>query len=177
MIETERLTLRGWRAEDVASFHAMAQDEEVMRHIGPSETRRESRRAWRRMAAAQARYGHCFWVVERRADQAFVGLCGLLPLKPPVAGEVEIGWRLGRAHWGRGYAREAASACLEWAWEHLDVPTIAAVTVPGNTRSRLLMERLGMTRVVGGDFDHPELEVGDPLRRHLLYRIARPARG
>ena len=77
MIETERLTLRGWRAEDVESFHAIAQNAEVMRHIGPSETRRESRRAWRRMAAAQARYGHCFWVVERKADNAFLGYCGL----------------------------------------------------------------------------------------------------
>ncbi|NWP15587.1 GNAT family N-acetyltransferase, partial [Escherichia coli] len=78
------------------------------------------------------------------------------PEGTPLFGEVEIGWRVARAHWGKGYAREAAQASLDWAWANLDVPTVAAMTVPGNTRSWGLMERLGMTRVPADDFIHPQ---------------------
>jgi len=92
-----------------------------------------------------------------------------------LANCVEIGWRLGRAHWGRGYAREAAQACLDWAWADLDVAVVAAMTVRANTASRTLMERLGMVRDVGPDFDHPRVRDGSPLRSHILYRISRPA--
>ena len=175
MIETARLILRQWREEDIAPFLAMGQDDEVMRYLGPPMTRADARSAYDRMATVQAELGHCFWALERTADRAFIGFCGLLPGKPPIEGEIEIGWRLARAAWGQGYAREAAAASLAWGWEYLDVPAITAITVPANTRSWGLMERLGMTRAADGDFDHPELAPGDPLRRHLTYRIARPA--
>ncbi|MFN3433190.1 MAG: GNAT family N-acetyltransferase [Sphingomonas sp.] len=175
MIETERLTLRGWRAEDVEPFYALSQHPEVARYLGPPPTRQAAADTVNRMIARQHEVGHCFWALERRADGAFLGFCGLLPAKPPIVGEVEIGWRLARDAWGQGYAVEAARASLAWAWTHLPVPSIAAITVPGNARSWRLMERLGMSRVADGDFDHPDLAAGDPLRRHILYRIARPA--
>lgn len=128
-----------------------------------------------RMQAAQAAHGHCFWALERRADGAFIGFCGLLPGKPPLTGEIEIGWRLARDVWGQGLALEAARASLDWAWRHLDVTSVVAITVPANRRSWGLMERLGMMRVADGDFDHPDLPLGSPLSRHILYRIARPS--
>lgn len=175
MIETERLILRPWRDEDVAPFHAMSQDPEVMRFIGPPTTLEQAWQARRRMGACQDEHGHCFWAVERRTDGAFIGFCGLKPGKPPIVGEVEIGWRFAPTCWGQGLAREAAVASLAWGWANLDAPAIAAITVPANTRSWGLMERLGMTRFPDEEFDHPNLAPGDPLRRHLLYRIARPA--
>jgi RimJ/RimL family protein N-acetyltransferase len=174
VIDTERLVLRQWMQSDVAPFHAMGQDAEVMRYHGPRATWREARHARDRMNTVMARTGHCFWAIERRSDRRFIGFCGLMPTPAPIAGEVEIGWRLARGVWGRGYATEAAAASLSWAWTYLDVPSIAAVTVPANARSRRLIERLGMVRVAGGDFDHPDLDAGHPLRRHQLYRIARP---
>ena len=128
-----------------------------------------------RMAGFQTEHGYCFWAVERRADARFIGFCGLKPGKYTWPDEPEIGWRLARDAWGQGYAREAAAASLAWAWANLDAPTVAAITVPANTRSWGLMERLGMTRDPAGDFDHPDVTVGSPLRRHLTYRIARPA--
>ena len=124
------------------------------------------------MTACQAEHGHCFWAIERREDAALLGLCGLLPPRPPLE-HIEIGWRLGRAFWGKGYAREAAAASLAWGWRNLATDTIDAITVPANTRSWGLMERLGMHRVAGGDFDHPAVPDGSPLKRHILYRIAR----
>ena len=78
--------------------------------------------------------------------------------------------------WGQGLALEAARASLSWGWRNLDAPAATAVTVPANWRSRGLMERLGMLRDPGGDFDHPDMARGDPLRHHIRYRIARPVK-
>lgn len=176
MIETERLILRPWRDGDRAPYHAICRDPEVMRFLGPPQSRAESDAAVDRMIASQAQHGFCLWVVQRRDDEALLGFCGLKlgPPGTPIAGDVEIGWRLGRQHWGSGYAREAATASLDWAWAHLAVPSVAAITVAANARSWGLMERLGMKRKADGDFDHPGVPDGSPLKRHILYRIARP---
>lgn len=86
-----------------------------------------------------------------------------------------IGWRLARAHWGRGYATEAASATLTHAFEALGLPEIVAFTVLGNSASRRVMEKIGMRHDPTDDIDHPGLPDDHPLRRHVLYCIARPA--
>lgn len=174
MIRTGRLILRPWREADIAPFHAMGQDPEVMRHLGPPISLADAASACDRMIACQAEHGYCFWAVEALADDRFIGFCGLKPGKPPIEGEVEIGWRLACAYWGQGLAREAAEASLAWGWANLDVPAITAITTPANVRSWGLMERLGMVRHRDEDFDHPDLAPGDPLRRHILYRVARP---
>ena len=172
MIETERLLLRPWRDADRDPFSAMARDAEVMEYL-PANNRNESDDAIDRMIAAQAEHGYCFWAMDLKSERRFIGFCGLLPPRAPFA-EVEIGWRLERAAWGKGFAREAAAACLEWAWRELGANSVIAVTVPDNRRSWGLMIRLGMARNPGDDFDHPDLPEGDPLRRHVLYRIERP---
>ena len=174
MIETDRLILRPWREADIAPFLAMGQDAEVMRYLGPPMTEQAARDAYDRMTACQAEHGCCFWAVERKTDNRFIGFCGLKPGRAPIEGEIEIGWRLCRGAWGQGLAREAAQASLDWGWCELAVPSIAAITVPANTRSWGLMERLGMTRFLAEDFDHPDVPDDSPLKRHLLYRIARP---
>jgi ribosomal-protein-alanine N-acetyltransferase len=86
---------------------------------------------------------------------------------------VEIGWRLGRAYWGRGLASEAAARVLRFAFAEADLDALVATTSVGNARSRAVMERLGMRRDPGGDFEHPLLPRGHPLAPHVLYRIAR----
>ncbi|THD35048.1 MAG: N-acetyltransferase [Sphingomonas sp.] len=176
MIDTARLILRGWREGDVAPFHAMGNDAEVMRYLGPPMTLADAEAARERMDAVLAEHGYCFWAVERRADGAFLGFCGIKPgpAGTPIADDVEIGWRLRRDAWGQGYAREAAEAVIAWTWANTDAPEIAAITVAGNTNSWGLMERLGMTRDPNGDFDHPAVPDGNPLKRHLTYRLARP---
>ncbi|WP_339347866.1 GNAT family N-acetyltransferase [uncultured Sphingomonas sp.] len=178
MIGTRRLILRPWRRSDVASLYAMGQDAEVMRYLGPPDSMADCRRLKDRMTESQARHGHCFWALERRSDRAFIGFCGLKRGRKgtPIAGELEISWRLARDAWGQGLALEAARASLSWGWRNLDAPAATAVTVPANWRSRGLMERLGMLRDPGGDFDHPDMARGDPLRHHIRYRIARPVK-
>lgn len=174
MIATERLLIRPWRAADRAPYFALCNDPEVMRFLGPIQSRAETDAALDRQEAAQAEHGHCFWAVERRHDAILLGFCGLLRGKLPIEGKIEIGWRLGRSFWGQGYAREAAVACLAWAAQNLPDPSVYAITVPANTASWGLMERIGMRRLPDGDFDHPGVPDGSPLKRHITYRIDRP---
>ncbi|HCB76906.1 MAG TPA: GNAT family N-acetyltransferase [Sphingomonas bacterium] len=175
MIETVRLILREWRESDVEPFAAMGCDAEVMAFIGPPLDEAGVRAAIERQRGFQAAHGYCFWAIERRADGAFLGFCGLKPgaTGTPIEGEVEIGWRLARHAWGQGYAREAAAACLAWGWAR-GMSRIAAITVPANVRSWGLMERLGMRRLADRDFAHPALAADDPLSLHIVYVIDNP---
>lgn len=177
MIETERLTLRAWRDEDVAPFAAICTDVEVMRHLGGPMPRGDVEAALTRQRTAQEATGHCFWAVERRDDRALLGFCGVRDgghAGTPVPDELEIGWRLRRDAWGQGYAREAAEASLGWTWDNVDRRRIAAWTIPANRASWTLMERLGMERRPDLDFGHPLFEAGHPLHRHITYVIERP---
>ena len=173
MIETARLILRPWCDEDREPFWAMGCDARVMEYL-PQLKRAESDAAVNRMIAIEAEHGHVFWALERKAEGDFIGFCGILPPRAPIF-EHEIGWRMAHHAWGQGFAREAAQASLAWAWANLPVPAIMAITNLANTRSWGLMERLGMTRCLHEDFDHPEVPEGDPLRPHILYRIHRPS--
>ena len=176
MIETERLLMREWRAEDAEPFARINAEPEVRRYLGIEGTREETEAAIARQQALQARLGHCFWALERKSDGVLLGFCGLRDGVPasPIADDVEIGWRLGAEHWGRGYAREAAAACLDWGFERLGAPRIVSITVPANARSWGLMERLGMARRPDLDFLHPALPEGHPLRAHIAYVKERP---
>ncbi len=125
-------------------------------------------------------HGYGFWAMELRDTGELIGLAGLLDVRFEAAftPAIEIGWRLSHAHWGKGFATEAAGAALDFAFaspdqDGLGLETIIAMTVHNNVRSRRVMERLGMTRDPADDFDHPNLAEDDPLRPHVLYRISR----
>ena len=176
MIETDRLILRSWRDGDRDAYLATCNTPAVTEFLGGPVTIEQIDAGLGQIAASQAEHGFCFWAIERRADRALLGYCGLRrvhDVSDAIEGDVEIGWRLSEDSWGQGYAREAALACLEWAWANLEVDHIVSMTVPANRASWGLMERIGMTRVGGGDFDHAALPEDSPLRRHVLYRIER----
>lgn len=173
---TDRLVLRAWRDADRAPFAAMGRDPQVMRHLGGVIDRDASDAAVDRQIAGEARDGHCFWAIERLADGAFLGFCGIRiggHAGTPVTAEHEIGWRLRREAWRQGYAREAATACLAWTWANTDAPRVAAWTVPANTASWGLMRRLGMVERPDLSFAHPAFDAGHPLSRHVVYTIDR----
>lgn len=174
MIETGRLILREWRADDIAPFHAICSDPAVMATLGPLMTLDETAARIARCQAEQAEYGHCFWALERREDARLIGWCGLiLGSVGPVEGKPELGWRLASDCWGHGYASEAARGTVNWAFANLPYETLWAITTVKNARSRTVMERLGMTPRPDLDFDHPRLSPGDPLRRHVAYSLDR----
>jgi RimJ/RimL family protein N-acetyltransferase len=178
-LQTQRLLLRPWRESDLEPFAALNADPVVMEHFARPLDRSESDAFVARIRAHFAREGFGFWAVEVPGVAPLVGLVGLA--RPAFEAHftpcVEVGWRLAREHWGKGYATEAARASIRFGFEQLGLDEIVSFTVPANVRSRAVMERIGMTRSADDDFDHPALPEGHRLRRHVLYRIRRGALG
>lgn len=175
MIRTERLLLRPWRDEDLAPFARLNADTRVMEYLPKPLSRTESDALAARIRAHLAAHGFGLLAVEAPGESPFLGFVGLSLATFPARFTpcIEVGWRLARAFWGRGYAAEAARACLEHGFRERGFREILSFTATANERSRRVMERLGMTRDPGDDFDHPALPSGHPLRPHVLYRIER----
>jgi RimJ/RimL family protein N-acetyltransferase len=175
--ETERLILRTWQPADRADYSKHLNTPAVTANVGGLQTDAEMAAAFERIDGYQRDTGHTFWAVERKADGAFLGFCGLKIANvpgTPIDGEIEIGWRLREDAWGQGYAKEAAQAALGWAWANLDRDRIVSFTIPANRASWGLMERLGMTRRADLDFAHPSFAPGHPLSAHITYVMNRP---
>ncbi len=174
-LTTPRLTLRQWRATDLEPFAALNTDPLVMEFLPRCLSRVESDAFAERVRSELAQRGWGLWAVEAREQGQFIGFVGLS--EPSFEAHftpcTEIGWRLARSSWGRGYATEAACECLRFAFRTLGLPQVLAWTTPANVRSRAVMERLGMRHDPAGDFDHPRLPTGHPLARHVLYRLRR----
>lgn len=169
IIETPRLRLRLWREADLEPFRAINADAEVMEHFPKTLDAEESDAVAGRIIACQQDHGFCFWALEDKQDDRFIGFTGLnVPrFDADFMPCVEIGWRLAREHWGRGLATEAASASLGYGFDVLGLDEIVAFATPGNTPSIRVMEKLGMR--YDSDFEHPGLPEDD--NRVVLYRL------
>lgn len=173
-MNTERLILRQWLPEDVPVFAQMNEDPEVMRYF-PGTLSREQSAGWAENCRLMLeKQGWGLWAVEVRASSEFIGFVGLhapsidLPFNPCV----EIGWRLKHSAWGKGYATEAARACLQAGFEYVGLQEIVSFTSVINTPSSAVMERLGMKRDPD-TFEHPSVPPGHSLREHCVYRLSR----
>jgi RimJ/RimL family protein N-acetyltransferase len=175
VITTARLLLRQWRESDREPFARMNADPRVMEFYPARLSRAESDAAADRIAAHFERRGFGLFAAELLGNGAFAGYIGLsVPgFEAHFTPCVEIGWRLAAEYWGQGLATEGAAAALSYGFEALKLDEIVSFTVPANVRSRRVMEKNGMRYDAAGDFDHPNLPEGHPLRRHVLYRSAR----
>lgn len=177
-LRTERLLLRAWRDSDREPFAAINADPVVMEHFPSTLSRDESDDFVDRVIAGWAARGFGLWAVEvtepeEDGPEGFVGHVGLMSAEHRGSGTVEVGWRLAREAWGRGYAPEAARAALGVGFDSLGLDEVVSFTVPQNTNSRRVMDKIGMTHRPERDFDHPSV---DPLTdlhlvRHVLYSI------
>ncbi|HVQ09692.1 MAG TPA: GNAT family N-acetyltransferase [Allosphingosinicella sp.] len=171
-IETPRLILRDWGEADIAPFIRHTNRPAVMRWLGGVQTKAALTEAIReRMMRWQEERGFTFWVVERKADGELLGFCGIKiadTAGSPIEGVHEVGWRLREDAWGRGYAKEAAIASLDFAFDTLGAGRVVAITFQGNVPSWGLMERLGMTRRPECDYDDPRFPDLNPT---IVYDI------
>lgn len=195
IIRTERLVLRAWRDEDRDPYADLNADPVVMAHFPAPLTRDQSDGHVAAIGRHFAERGFGLWAVEVVGGAPFVGFVGLsVPAwEGPFTPAVEVGWRLAREAWGRGYATEGALAALWFGFDEIlrvddrfvtraaagpavgeRLGEVVSFTTPGNVRSRRVMEAIGMARDPADDFDHPNLAAAAPhLRRFVLYRITR----
>jgi RimJ/RimL family protein N-acetyltransferase len=174
-LRTDRLVLRHWRDDDRDAWAALNADAEVRRHFPNVLDRAASDAELDRHAERLDRRGWGLWAVEVVGGDPFIGFVGLneVTFDAPFNPSVELGWRLARSAWGRGYAPEGARAAVAHAFGALGLDELLAFTAVGNAPSRRVMEMIGMTRDPADDFDHPNVPEGHPLRRHVLYRLRR----
>lgn len=169
MITTERLILRSWQESDLAPFAAMNADPRVMEFFPRLMDREGSDALAARLDKHEKENGFTFWAVEIPGVAEFAGFIGLIrtPFEAHFTPCVEIGWRLAAEFHGKGYATEGAKAALTYGFNELALPEIYSFTALPNKNSWRVMEKIGMERT--GEFDHPKIEEGHALRRHVLY--------
>ncbi|WP_078084663.1 GNAT family N-acetyltransferase [Microbulbifer mangrovi] len=172
--KTQRLQLRQWRESDREPFAAMNADPRVMEFFPALLSRAESDAGIDRQITHIEKHGWGFWAVETLREKQFIGFVGIKNVTDdmPFAPTVEIGWRLAPHAWGKGCATEAARVSLRVGFELLDLEEIVSFTVPGNVRSRAVMEKLGMKQ--DENFLHPALPEGHSMQEHVLYRLKNP---
>lgn len=174
-LRTERLLLRPWKDEDLPAFAAMNDDPDVMAFMPKRLSREESDASAGRIRNQIDTVGWGLWALEAPGIAPFAGFAGLsVPrFEAHFTPCVEVGWRLAKAYWGKGYATEAGRAAIAYGFDTLGLSQIVSFTAVGNWRSRAVMERLGMQHDACDDFDHPAPAEGDPLQRHVLYRLTK----
>ncbi|SPL72496.1 GNAT family N-acetyltransferase [Acinetobacter stercoris] len=172
-LDTERLRLRQWHISDLPLFTQLNADPRVMQYFPKILNFQESNALAEKFKSLIQQNGWGFWAAELKKDRTFIGFVGLhyQPSQFEFSPCVEIGWRLAYQFWNKGYATEAANACLAFAFDQLELESIVAFTTVGNHASERVMQRLGMHYVQ--NFMHPALKSSHPLAEHILYQITR----
>ncbi len=173
VIRTERLILRPWKDEDFEAFAKINADPRVMEFFPSLLTRKESDEMAQKIKSKIEEEGWGLFAVSIPSVADFAGFIGLWPVTfpAPFTPAVEVGWRLGHDYWGNGYAVEGAKVALQLGFEILQLDEIVSFTSAVNKRSTHIMTKLGMHHSPADDFDHPAIPEGNPLRRHVLYRL------
>lgn len=176
-IRTSRLVMRNWRETDRALFHEINSDAEVMAFFPFRRDRPQSDSLMDRLRKAINETGFGFYALQIAETEECIGFAGLaltnLESQFPK-GSVEIGWRLARSHWAKGYVTEAALALLEHGFVERQLTEIVSFAVHDNHRSTAVMERIGMRRDRSSDFEHSSIPRSHPhLAQHVVYRMTR----
>lgn len=175
LAETDRLLIRNWREADRDLLFEICSDPVVLTHFPGPQSRAETDEIFDRIQKRIAETGLGFPAIERKSDGETLGFCGV---KHADVGDalpqdtVEIGWRLAYRHWGQGYVTESAKAALAYGFDRLKLSEIVSFAVPANTRSKAVMERIGLKRDLSRDFIHPLVpDTHRHLKHHVLYAM------
>ncbi|MBU5256105.1 GNAT family N-acetyltransferase [Tissierella praeacuta] len=171
IFESSRLGFRMWQESDRVLFAKMNVSTEVMRYFPKTLDSKETDDFLSRIQEHFKKNGYGLWAVELKDTKEFIGFIGFLnaTFEADFTPCVEIGWRLDNEYWNKGYATEGAKACLEYGFSKLNLSSIYSFTAEINKPSQNVMKKIGLKKI--GKFDHPKVEVGSPLKRHVLYKI------
>lgn len=178
LLQTPRLVIRQWIEDDLAPFANLNADPDVMEYFPTILTPEQSNAAVSKTKRQIDHRGWGFSAVEEKTSGQFIGFVGIHEPNPPMPFSpcVEIGWRLAKPYWGKGYATEAAKAWLNHAFSVLEMDEIVSFTATTNVRSQAVMKRIGM-KDSKQNFNHPALPEGHLLQEHVLYKISQPLPG
>lgn len=166
---SERLGFRNWILSDIEKMVRINADQEVMKFFPSLPSKQETIAFIQRMQTQFAKKNYCYFAVDELASGTFIGFTGLSDqnYESDFTPHTDIGWRLSRSFWSRGYATEGAKACLEYAKQHMNLPEIFAVAPKVNLNSIRVMEKIGMSFVK--NFEHPGLQHNASLKTCVLY--------
>lgn len=145
ILETERLILRTWLMNDLRDFFEIYGDPEVWRYVDPAGVLKKedaARRPLLKGIAYQQEHGICHWAVVEKQRGRVIGACGFNLFEGGP--RLELVYHFARAYWGRGFATEAARACLRYAFEELGAPAVVASVDKKNLASKRVLEKIGM---------------------------------
>lgn len=173
-LETSRLLLRQYQDKDYAPFAMLNANPDVMEYFPSPLNRDQSDSLMDKARGLIETNGWGFWATEEKSTGRLIGMVGLHNVDDdmPVYPNIEIGWRLSKEFWGKGYATEAAIAARDFAFESLKIDSIISFTTTNNIRSQAVMKRIGMNDT-GQTFAHPHIPESSPLREHVLYQLIR----
>lgn len=170
-LETSRLRLRDWIETDLEPFSQLNADEEVMRYFPSILSNGETLKFYQSILAEFKECGFGLYAVEEKETNEFIGFIGFhrALFEAEFTPCIEIGWRLKKEAWGKGYATEGAAACLHYGFKELGFSDIYSFTADINKPSKNVMRKIGLNFMK--TFNHPKLEKESPLHKHVLYHI------
>ncbi len=171
LFESKRLGFRNWSIDDLTEFAEMNSDPEVMEYFPKPLTTKESEDFIERLQKHYLERGHNYFAVEILETGEWIGFIGLAyqKYKTEFSPGTDIGWRLKRSAWGRGYATEGARRCLDFAFNDLNLERVFSTFTKRNLKSENVMIKLGMTRM--GVFRHPNLSDYPEYEECTWYQI------
>ena len=171
IFKSTRLGFRNWISEDLEEFAEMNKDLDVMEHFPKPLSRTQSEKLMKRMQVHYEKNGYTYFETKRLDTGELIGFIGLAyqEYKTEFTPAIDIGWRLKKDAWGRGYATEGALRCLTFGFNELGIKKIVSTCTIGNKKSENVMRKIGMKKM--GEFNHPELTEFPDFRRCIWYEI------
>ena len=171
LFKSRRLGFRNWLEGDTEKLAAINADEEVMAFFPSTRTWQETKNFIGRMRQKYSEKGYCYFAIDKLEDETFIGFIGLSEqnYEADFTPCVDIGWRLAKTAWNKGYATEGAKRCLEYGLEKLKINRIYSIAPIINTKSVQVMKNIGMRKLK--TFNHPQLLNNARLRKCVLYVI------
>ncbi|UUV21302.1 GNAT family N-acetyltransferase [Paenimyroides aestuarii] len=170
LFTSDRLGFRNWKSNDIDKLFKINSDREVMEFFPSLPTKAETILFIERMKDQFQEKGFCYFAVDKLANNEFIGFIGISEqtYKADFTPCVDIGWRIDRKEWNKGFATEGAKKCLDYALNNLKISKIYAVAPKINVKSEHIMEKIGLKKQY--EFEHPLLIDNNLLKTCVLYR-------
>lgn len=173
LFTSDRLGFRNWIDSDIDKMTAVSADPEVMEFFPSTKTKEMTVDFINHMKEAFAKNAYCYFAVEVLNSKEFIGFIGLYyqSYESPFTPNVDVGYRLGKAYWGKGYATEGAKRCIEYGFYDIGLNKIIAIASENNVKSTNVMQKVGME--LSGSFKHPKLADSPHLEMCFCYEICK----